>query len=215
MNLDVAGQDRAKTARPAPIALFDMDGSIADYDAAMRRDLSAMRAPCEPVILDTDNLHDLEDEYPYLEERMRFVKSTPSWWANLPRIEMGFTVVALARDIGYAVNILTKGPSSHAAAWKEKFEWCRAQPELSGAAIHITMDKGLVYGALLYDDFPQYMVAWLRHRPRGLGIMPVTAYNRGFAHPNVVKWDGTNLDAVRAAMLAAFVRAPREALIIE
>ncbi|MGP6156081.1 MAG: 5' nucleotidase, NT5C type [Vulcanimicrobiaceae bacterium] len=201
--------------RQAPIALFDMDGSIADYDAALRRDLSAMRAPCEPPILDEDNMHDLEDEYAYLEARMRFIKSTPSWWATLPRIEMGFTIVTMAREIGYAINILTKGPSSHPVAWKEKLEWCRAQPELSDAAIHITMDKGLVYGALFYDDFPPYMEAWLRHRPRGLGIMPVTGYNKTFSHPNVVKWDGANIAVVRAAMVAAYARAPREALIIE
>ncbi len=202
-------------ARQPPIALFDMDGSIADYDAAMRRDLRAMRAPCEPPILDSDSVHDLEDEYRHLEVRMRFIKSTPSWWANLPRIENGFTIVTLASQIGYAVNILTKGPSSHPVAWKEKLEWCRAQPELSGAAIHITMDKGLVYGALLYDDFPPYMEAWLRHRPRGLGIMPVTDYNESYAHPNVVKWDGKNFDVVRAALVAAYMRAPREALVIE
>jgi hypothetical protein len=77
------------------------------------------------------------------------------------------------------------------------------------------MDKGLVYGALFYDDFPPYMEAWLRHRPRGLGIMPVTGYNKTFSHPNVVKWDGANIAVVRAAMVAAYARAPREALIIE
>jgi hypothetical protein len=204
-----------ENVRQPPVALFDMDGSIADYDAAMRRDLRSMRAPCEPLILDSDSMHDLEGEHRYLETRMRFIKSTPNWWANLPRIEMGFTIVTMASEIGYAVNILTKGPSSHPAAWKEKLEWCRAQPELSEAAIHITMDKGLVYGTLFYDDFPPYMEAWLRHRPRGLGIMPVTDYNKCYSHPNVVKWDGINVEPVRAALVAAYTRAPREALVIE
>jgi 5'-nucleotidase len=206
---------RMETERRAPVALFDMDGSLADYDAALRRDLRAMRAPCEPPILDDSSMHDLEDRYPHLEARTHFIKSTPSWWATLPRIEMGFTVVRMAREIGYEINVLTKGPALHPVAWKEKLEWCRAQPELNDAAIHITMNKGLVYGALFYDDFPPYMEAWLRHRPRGLGIMPVTAYNLNFSRPNVIRWDGTNIEAVRAGMLAAYSRGPREALTIE
>ena len=29
------------------VALVDMDGTLADYDLAMQRDLDAMRSPCE------------------------------------------------------------------------------------------------------------------------------------------------------------------------
>ena len=31
-----------------PIALFDMDGTLADYLSAMKRDLESMRGPGEP-----------------------------------------------------------------------------------------------------------------------------------------------------------------------
>jgi hypothetical protein len=67
-----------ENACQAPLALFDVDGSIADDDAAMRRDLRAMRAPCEPPVLEADSMHDLEQEHPHLEARIRFVESTPS-----------------------------------------------------------------------------------------------------------------------------------------
>jgi 5'-nucleotidase len=196
-----------------PIALFDLDGSLADYDSAIRRDLRAMRAPCEPPIADDSNLHALED-FPHLDARMRFIKSHPGWWRTLPRVEAGFRIVQLAQTLGFSINILTKAPSSHSSAWTEKYEWCRAQPELANADVHLTMNKGLVYGTFLYDDFPRYMDSWLEHRPRGLGIMPTTPDNAYYTHPNVIKWNGTNLDRIVAAMQNAFDRAPRADLIL-
>jgi hypothetical protein len=96
----------------------------------------------------------------------------------------------------------------------EKVQWCEKQPELAEADIHLTMNKGLVYGKLLFDDFPDYMTKWLRHRPRGLGIMPVTAYNGAYSQPNVVKYDGTNVEAVVTAMQIAYDREEKEPLIL-
>jgi 5'(3')-deoxyribonucleotidase len=196
------------------IALFDMDGSLADYDVAMRRDLRSMRGPTEPALADTTNLHDLEDQ-PHLDARMRFIKSHPGWWRNLPRMEAGFQIVSLAHELGFNINILTKAPSSHSSAWTEKYQWCRAQPELIEADVHLTMNKGLVYGTFLYDDYPRYMDMWLKHRPRGLGIMPATPENAHYSHPNVIKWNGTNLNDIRTAMQNAFDRVPREDLVLE
>jgi 5'-nucleotidase len=196
------------------IALFDMDGSLADFETAMRRDMCSLRSPHEPEITDTTNLHDLEDEHPYIKARMDLIKARVGWWRSLERIESGFVIVEAAKRIGYKINILTKAPSGHPGAWKEKVEWCQAQPELVGADIHLTMNKGLVYGTFLFDDFTRYMDLWLTHRPRGLGIMPVTDDNTHYTHPNVIKWDGANLDEVVRAMQAAYDRAPREALIL-
>ena len=42
MSLSAADYDR--------VALFDLDGSLADYDLAMRRDLRLLCAPDEPAI---------------------------------------------------------------------------------------------------------------------------------------------------------------------
>jgi hypothetical protein len=196
------------------VALFDLDGSLADYDLAMRRDLRPLCAPQEPPITVDTNLHELEDRHPHIKARMDLIKAKPGWWLTLPRIEMGFVIVNLAREMGYQLNVLTKAPFHHTRAWTEKVEWCKGQPELAAADVHLTMNKGLVYGTLLYDDYPVYMDLWLANRPRGLGIMLATPENSEYKHPNVVKWDGTNLKKVARAMQAAYDRAPREALVL-
>lgn len=192
------------------VALFDLDGSLADYDLAMRRDLAALTAPGEPAITGETNLHELEDRAPHIKARMELIKAKSGWWRALPRIERGFVIVNLAREIGYRLNVLTKAPITQPQAWSEKVEWCKQQPELEHVDIHLTMNKGLVYGTFLYDDYPVYMDLWLANRPRGLGIMLVTADNANYSHKNVVKWDGTNLEEIRAAMQLAYDRKPRQ-----
>jgi hypothetical protein len=200
--MDTAGID---------IALFDMDGSLADYEGAMARDLDELRSPGEPAST-VENLWDVE-KLDHLSARRRLIKNQPGWWLNLEPIPMGMAVLRVCQQLGFDVHILTKGPKRHALAWDEKVRWCQRHvgPDVD---IHVTSDKGLVYGKLLYDDYPDYMLRWLAHRPRGLGIMPVTPHNRDFTHPNVVKWDGTNLDAVTRAVAAAKGRKPGEDLVL-
>ena len=91
-------------------------------------------------------------------------------------------------------------------------ERCEEQPELAEADIRLTMNKGLVYGKLLFDYFPDYMTKWRRHRPRGLGIMPVNPYNVAYSQPNVVKYDGANIEAIVTAMQIAYDREEKEPL---
>ncbi len=191
------------------IALFDMDGSLADFDGAMIRDLNRLRSPDEPPT--PFNFRELE-KLRHMKARMHLIHSQPGWWRKLGRIESGFRVLQLAEQIGFEINILTKGPRSHPQAWAEKLEWCQAQPELRTQAVHITVNKSLVYGLLLFDDYPVYMDAWLARRPRGLGIMPATPTNTGYEHPRVIRWDGKNLEAVERAMRAAYDRRMGEPL---
>lgn len=176
------------------IGLFDMDGSLADYEGSLLRELADLRSPLEPEVKD---LWD-EDE-PHIRARMRMVKSVPGWWRNLPPMQNGLAIFYLAQELGFHNHILTKGPKKHSNAWQEKVDWCQSYlgPDID---IHITSDKGMVYGKFLYDDFPDYMLRWLKHRPRGLGIMPVTKDNKDFTHPQVIKWDGTNYEEVKAAL---------------
>jgi hypothetical protein len=173
-----------------------------------------MRSPGEPEIAEDTRLHDLEGALPYIKARMDFIKSKRGWWRELARIEPGFAIVRKAQSIGYHIDILTKASPQRVHAWMEKVEWCKDQPELAEADIHLTMNKGLVYGRLLFDDYEDYMTSWLQHRPRGLGIMPVTLYNRDYSRPNVVKYDGTNVDAVVTAMQIAYDREEKEPLIL-
>jgi len=66
------------------------------------------------------------------------------------------------------------------------------------------------YARVLVDDYPPYVLDWLAHRPRGLVIMPAQNYNADVTHPNVIRYDGTNLDRVIETMTRAFNRKPGE-----
>lgn len=197
------------------IALFDIDGSLADFEGSLRKGMNALRGPTEPEITEATDLYAMEHQHPYIRARMDLVKSQPGFWRELAPLDDGFAVLAQAIRLGFSINVLSKGPTRLSSAWAEKHEWCMQQPLLAGADIHLTMNKGLTYGLMLYDDYPPYLETWLANRPRGLGIMPVRRYNRDFTHPNVIKWDGTNLTAVIRAMETALARAAGAPLILQ
>lgn len=175
------------------VALFDLDGTLAAYEDALERDLSKLLAPGEALSMD--------DGLPHVQARMRLVKSQVGWWRNLGRLRDGFEILSEAERVGFSIHILTKGPASNHVAWSEKVSWSREN--VPGALVSITEDKGLVYGKVLVDDFPDYMLRWLKWRPRGLGIMPARRINEGFSHPNVVRYDGTNMAEVLEKLEAA------------
>jgi 5'-nucleotidase len=193
------------------IAWFDMDGSLFDFDGHLRKSLLQLAAPGEQPRLDNLNLWEAEEKYPHVKARMDLIKSVPGWWREMPPLDNGFKVFRMAQTVGFDCRILTKGPKSKALAWMEKVQCCQ---EHLGDKIDIAIvsSKGEVYGRVLYDDYPPYMTAWLKHRPRGMGIMPVTESNKRFEHPNVVKFDGTNLDAIEAALRRAWERNSGEPL---
>lgn len=194
------------------IALFDMDNSLANYNKALVRDLSVLAHPSEQPI-NEENIWQ-HDHHPWLKNRISLIKKQPGWWLGLELMQEGMDVLEWARRFGFDIHVLTKGPKKHSRAWKEKVEWC--QKHISeDVDIHITSDKGLVYGKVLYDDYPEYMLRWLRYRPRGLGIMPVNPSNKDFSHPNVVMYRGLeDLDRVFAALQVALRREPGQDLVL-
>jgi hypothetical protein len=189
------------------IGLFDLDGSLANYDKAVLEGLALLRGPDEPVIEEVRIAY----QTPHLKARIDLISREPNWWLNLEPIPMGFKVMHLAREIGFQIHVLTQGPKTKPLAWKEKVEWCQKHlgPDID---IHITRNKGMVYGKFLYDDYIDYMLRWLEHRPRGLGIMPVNQANKDFRHPQVVRWDGANIGEVAERLRAAHRRLPGETL---
>lgn len=111
----------------------------------------------------------------------------------------GFHVLNVAAEIGFDIHVLTQGPMSTSGAWTQKLEWFKenvllhvnssnnlACPE---AKITITRDKGLVYGRVLVDDWPEYILKWLTFRKRGLVIMPAREWNKDFTHEQVLRYD--------------------------
>jgi hypothetical protein len=196
------------TTRPANISnigLFDLDGSLADYDKAVLTGLSVLK---DPENIDFASPREAY-AFPHIKARMELITKQPGWWLNLEPIPMGFQILELAKNIGFQINVLTQGPKWNSLAWKEKVEWC--QKHLGNDVdIHITRNKGMVYGKFLYDDYPEYMLKWLEYRPRGLGIMPENAQNKSFKHPQVVHWTGNNLDEIATRLQRAYERLPGE-----
>jgi hypothetical protein len=191
----------------AKVFLFDLDNSLADYNGTLLADLERMRSPAEPAVTEVRETFG----QPHLRARIDAVTSRPGWWAGLPPLEAGMAVYDLAKEMGFDCQVLTKGPKYQPRAWTEKVEWCQRHlgPDVD---VHVVSDKGLVYGVALYDDYPRYAEAWLEHRPRGLVVMPFCEGNRDFRHPNVIRYDGTNLAEVERAMRIVLVRKPGEEL---
>lgn len=203
----VAATSRAHAVTTSDkVCMFDMDDTLYDYAGQLRRDLELLRSPGEEPL--PQNLW--SGAAPWLKRRIDLIRSQPRWWLNLPKFQLGWDIYAVAVDIGYEVEILTKGPSSSSNAWSEKAE--RVWKDFGGrVALNIAgRTKRRTYARVLVDDYPPYVLDWLAHRPRGLVIMPAHDYNAGIEHPNVIRYDGTNIDVVVGAMTRAFQRAPGE-----
>jgi len=175
------------------IALFDLDGTIADFESAMKEDLAKIsKDEVEiPEILHSKKHPD------YIFNRMRLIKSQRGWWENLKVIESGVEIMKLCKKIGFNIHILTQGPKdvSSNPAWGEKYVWCNnyITPIIGEFGMSVVREgKGLHYGRVLVDDYPPFMLEWLKHRPRGFGLMPITEENKDFEHPQVFKYDYDN-----------------------
>jgi hypothetical protein len=193
------------------IGLFDADGSMADYEHQLVKDMLVLQSPFDPSF-DISQLWG-DSAPPYLKARERVVKRQPRWWANLPPLQAGLFAYNLAEDIGFENRVLTQGPASNPAAWGEKVEWCQNWfgPEVS---VTITRNKDNAYGKFLYDDYPPYLLGWLKNRPRGLGIMPMNRHNVGFEHPQVFRWDGADRFRLERVLRNCYERKSKEPLVI-
>lgn len=189
---------------PKPRALVDLDGTLADFDSAMRAALLSLQSPEEPSRLAAED----EDAHPYIKARRELIKGQPNFWFNLPKLEPGFKVLDILRELGFRLTVLTRGPKKYPVAWAEKMAW--AQKYVPDARISITSDeKALVYGRVLVDDWVPYVRPWLAVRPRGLVILPDQPWNQGFEHPRVLRLKD-NFDEVRAALIEQRDRKPVE-----
>jgi len=202
------------------IALFDLDGSLVNYDLRMLYDLQNLMSKADQEKLLTEN-KTLEHLYyferpEWLKRRIKVISNQTGWWENLERLWIGIDIVELAVRIGFDIHILTKGPKSKPTVWKEKVMWCNKNIPWDHK-ITITQEKGLVYGKVLFDDYPGYIKEWLKWRPRGLVIMPKRPgpAQEKFKHPNVIKYDGYNPESrekVQQALFKVFKRKSQEEL---
>jgi 5'-nucleotidase len=182
------------------IALFDMDGTLADYEGRMRRDLKRL----EGLDKTAYPLHD-RTAPKYFGARLDLIKAQAGWWLSLPKLPLGFDLLQAARELGFQIQVLTIGPHDTPSAWSEKVQWCHQKLGRS-VKVTVTEDKSLVYGKILVDDSPKYLLQWLEHHADGLGVVPAQPGNAGFKHPNVIRYDGTNLEEVRTKMQSVIDR---------
>ncbi len=177
------------------IALIDMDGTLCDYDGEMKRQLSLLLNIREQEARDEqyDNVRDL-------------IKRQSGFWRDLKPIDDGFIVLKMLQERGLRPHVLTKGPYNTTSAWTEKVEWCRKH--IPNIPVTITENKSLVYGRILFDDWPRYCETWLLNRPRGLVLMLAYDYNKGFdeKYPNQVVRVDNNWDEVEYAIKVAYQR---------
>ena len=152
---------------PRPVGLVDMDGTLYDYVGQLRADLAALAAPGEPPCADP-----FDETKPHLLARARLIKRQPGWWRELPRLQLGWDVVTVARGLDYDLDILTKGPGAADAAdpdrepnrraWREKAERIDGLDHAGGAVVH-----GLAGLAVVVDAFvPVFAQAFLKRGKR-------------------------------------------------
>ncbi|MCR4327183.1 MAG: hypothetical protein NUV46_01215 [Nanoarchaeota archaeon] len=177
------------------IALYDMDGTLFDYEGQLKKDLELLRSPEEKEVDFNFN-----NNPPYIENRIKLIKSSESWWENLPPIYAVHEFFALTKEFGFRNVILTQGPKGNPAAWSGKKK-CIEKHFGEEIDITITRDKGLVYGKVLFDDFPDYILKWLKWRKNGVVIMPTNKTNESFKHPQVIRYDGLNGQKVEDILL--------------
>jgi len=176
------------------IALFDMDGTLFDHKKSLKKELEKIGSPEEKII--SFYSHDKPE---YLKNRINLITSSESFWENLPKFKLGWDVLDIAKNLDYRIMILTQGPKSNPFAWSGKKK-CIDKHFGEDFDITLTRDKGLVYGKVLVDDFPGYIDKWVKWRKRGQVIMPANELNQGYRHPQVIRYDGENLDEVKDSL---------------
>ncbi len=187
-----------KMTKNETIALFDMDGTICDYVGAIKAELEKLKSPNEDFI-DPFTIKDSSD-YQYLWNRMDLIKADENWWANMPKFKLGLDILEVTIELGFYNEILTQAPKSNPAALAGKLKWI--QKNIEGEIdFTMTRNKSRHYGKVLVDDFPGFILSWLKHRPRGLAIMPLNEYNKDFSHQQVIVYDGTNLNDIKKALI--------------
>ncbi len=193
------------------IALFDLDGTLADYDEAMERGL--MEISLEPL---PEDYHKASAGGVW-RARVELVRARSGWWEGLESIRAGMELLEYCAGMGFRVHILTQAPKESPAAWGEKVAWCERHiaPVVPDYTISVTRGgKGIHYGRVLVDDWPGFMNEWLENRPRGLGLMPATKHNVDFSHPQVIRYDPNpgvwNSRELLERLYLAFNRAPGE-----
>ncbi len=79
---------------PENVALFDMDGTLCDYVGQLSEDLKKLAAPGE-----SDFVGELKDAPSHIKIRADIIRSSQEWWKNIPRLQSGWDILKVAKDL--------------------------------------------------------------------------------------------------------------------
>lgn len=170
-----------------PVALIDLDGTLADFHAAMARDMAKLLSPEDRATFAIEEY----DGIPHLKERADLIKHQPGWWLNLEPIAQGFRVLDMLVDLDYKLHICTRASINNPRCWMEKVQWVNRYMVSYKHKMTITQDKALMRGAVLMDDWPSYVEPWLKASSNGLVILPNRSWNQNLDHARVLRHSET------------------------
>ena len=174
----------AEASEDLPLALIDLGDTLAECTPALHAALARLGPP---------------DDTATGEQQRRMVLATPGFWRGLATRPSGLSLLALLRDAGYRVTVVTKGPHDAPQVWADKVAWCR--DHLPGVPVIVTDDKTPVCGNVLVDDWLPYVERWQCRWPDALAIVPAQPWNAHMAAgPRRLRDDGYNRAAVAAAL---------------
>jgi 5'-nucleotidase len=142
---------------PATI-LVDMDGVLADWDAAWDAALDVLGEPAATITRSHQrtewNLnHGLDAAQ---QQIVADLLNRPGYYADLPAIDGGRAALREMRDEGHDVRIVTSPWVSNPTCASDKLTWVvRHLGQSWGKRTIITNDKTLVRGDYLIDDKPE------------------------------------------------------------
>lgn len=185
-------------------ALFDMDGTLDDFEGQMRKDLQDISSP-EETNLYLDDLHSLNLPS-HIDKRIRLIKNSPNWWLNLPKFQLGFDLLEIAVELDFQIKIYSKAPRATTLAWSQKVDWinqnipktyiCDGQEKEVKIDVTVTGKKGFLDGDFLVDDYIPYVEKWLEWKKDAFAIVPANPWNEGFSHPNAIRYDGYGIGEI-------------------
>ena len=174
------------------VILFDLDNTLVDWDEQILKDMNSLRSENEPEIISLPKGR-LKN---YLRKRMDFIMQNIQWWENLKIRQIGMDIWNLAGELEFERVILTQGPRKNPKAWTGKKLWVDKNLGQDTKLI-ITRDKTLVDGAVLVDDWPLYIIPWLKEHPTRHIILPMHHHNTTFTNKQAIKYTGKNLSDIR------------------
>jgi 5'(3')-deoxyribonucleotidase len=186
-----------ETPQAEPIGLFDLDGTMADFDKSMAHHLELLRSPMEDAAHDETKFEDI----PHMKARRRLIKSLPGFWRNFEKLPQGFDILAIMEELKFSNYVLSKSPRKFPLAASEKIGWC--VEHLPNLPVILSEEKALVYGKVLVDDWTPYVENWIKFRPRGLVISVAQRWNEGIENlsPNVIRFSSpSQLPDIRARL---------------